>query len=56
MSFEGIALKLSVTCPSLLSLATEDWKPFQCLNIAPNNKTGPLYFWNSIDARKALAF
>ena len=53
MRFEGIALKLSVTCPSL---ATEDWKHFQCLNIALNNKTGPLYFWNSIDARKALAF
>ena len=50
MSFEGIALKLSVTCPSLPSLATEDWKQFQCLNMALNN------FWTSIDARNILAF
>ena len=42
-------------CPSLLSVATDDRKKFQCLNIVVNDKTGPL-FWNYIDAKKFLAF
>ena len=29
-------------CPSLLSVATDDTKKFQCLNIALKSKTGPL--------------
>ena len=30
-------------CPSLTSVATNDWKQFQCLIVVLNNKTGPLF-------------
>ena len=30
-------------CPSLPSVATDDRKPFQCLNIVLNNKSGLLF-------------
>ena len=51
--FAGIASKLEkvgLRCssfnpfPSLPSVATDDWKQFQCLNIVLNNKTRPLFF------------
>ena len=50
--FAGIALKLgkvgpTFSCfnphPSLPSVATDNGKQFQCLNIILNNKTGPLF-------------
>ena len=49
--FAGIGLKLekvgqtfssSNQCPPLPSVATDDRKEFQCLNIVSNNKTEPL--------------
>ena len=54
-----VALKVGPTfnpCPSLPSVATDDWKQFECLNIALNNKAGPLFFWNSIVEKNVLAF
>ena len=38
-------------CSSLLSVATEDRKKFQCLDIVVNDQTGPL-LCNCIDAKK----
>ena len=42
-------------CPSLPSVATDDRKQFQWVNIVLNNKTGP-FFWNSVDVKKRFSF
>lgn len=39
----GPTLSSCNPCPSLPSVASEDRKQFQCLNIGLNNKTGPLF-------------
>ena len=39
----GPTLSTCNPCPSLPSIATEDRKQFQCLNIGLNNETGPLF-------------
>jgi len=54
-----VALKVGPTfnpSPSLPSVATDDLKQFQCLNITLNDKAGPLFFWNSIVDKNVLAF
>ena len=49
VSFAEMALKLEKVGPTVSSLnpspsfATDDRKQLQCLNIALNNKTGPLF-------------
>ena len=52
VSFAGIALELEKVgptfstfnpCPSLPSVASDERKQFQYLNIVLNNKTGPLF-------------
>jgi len=61
VTFAGIALKLEDVgpifnpCPFLPSVATDDRKQFQCLNIILENTTKPL-FRNSIDAKKRFSF
>ena len=42
-------------CPFLPSVAADDRKQFQCLNIAFLAKLDH-YFWNPFDAKKVLAF
>lgn len=69
--FAGIALKLGIVGPIFLSfnpcpwsfpsVATEDSKQFQCLNIILNNKTGPVFLdinlimWRTIYPCKKIA-
>ena len=63
--FAGIVLKLEKgdttlsnvkQCLTLPSVAINDRKQLQCLNMIVNNKIGPLFFLNASDANKALAF
>ena len=42
-------------CPFSPSVATDDKKQFQYLNMVLNNQTSP-FFWNSIDANTLLNF
>ena len=41
--------------PSLSSTATDDRKQSQCFYIVLNNKTGSLFFLNSVDAKTHLS-
>ena len=57
--FSGITLTPTFSSfnpfPFLSSVAKDDRKPFQSLNIVLYNKTGH-YFWNSVDSKTFVSF
>ena len=61
--FAGIiGLKLEKVGPAFSSFNTRPSLPFvarqqdKLINIVSHNKTGPFFFWNSIDAKICFSF